>query len=314
MIRSRYGRVAVFAVVVIAAQLAARAAGKEFFLTQLTMSAYYTLVAVGLSLLMGYAGQISLGQAGFFAIGGYTSAYLTTLDLSSRRGEAIFGLLARAHVLVARPDPYGGEALSVHPWAAFACALEGVGFDDGPEPVLQRGGPGGGGVARGEGERVEVGGIGGLGRTGIVLACMAILAGVAPGQVVEWVPDHYDPPAVETPEQEDWVLWFAEHISALQAWRPAWYRHGAKHPSGPSRLPNSSDATAVRHAWRRRLSCPCAWSSPPCMPPGLPATRRGRHTAESNYPHRATSKVRGWRIVQDPLLKRCHTSAKRSIT
>ena len=51
------------------------------------MSAYYTLVAVvGLSLLMGYAGQISLGHAAFFAIGGYTSAVLTTFDLGAHRG------------------------------------------------------------------------------------------------------------------------------------------------------------------------------------------------------------------------------------
>lgn len=63
------------------------------------------------------------------------------------------------------------------------------------------------------GERVEVGCIGGLGRTGTVLACMAILAGIAPGKAVQWVRDHYDPAAVETPEQEDWVLWFAGHVS-----------------------------------------------------------------------------------------------------
>jgi len=62
------------------------------------------------------------------------------------------------------------------------------------------------------GERVEVGCIGGLGRTGTVLACMAILGGVAPGHAVQWVREHYDPAAFETPEQEDWVLWFAEHI------------------------------------------------------------------------------------------------------
>ena len=42
-------------------------------MTQITMSAYYALVVIGLCLLMGYAGQISLGHAGFFAIGGYTS-------------------------------------------------------------------------------------------------------------------------------------------------------------------------------------------------------------------------------------------------
>ena len=35
------------------------------------------LVAIGLNLLVGYTGQISLGHAGFFAIGAYTSALLT---------------------------------------------------------------------------------------------------------------------------------------------------------------------------------------------------------------------------------------------
>ena len=42
------------------------------------MAAYYTLVALGLCLLMGYAGQVSMGHAGFFAIGGYTAAVIST--------------------------------------------------------------------------------------------------------------------------------------------------------------------------------------------------------------------------------------------
>jgi branched-chain amino acid transport system permease protein len=37
----------------------------------------YALVAIGLTLLMGFAGQISLGQGAFFLIGAYTSAILT---------------------------------------------------------------------------------------------------------------------------------------------------------------------------------------------------------------------------------------------
>lgn len=37
----------------------------------------YGIVALGLNLLVGYAGQISLGQAGFLAIGAYASALLT---------------------------------------------------------------------------------------------------------------------------------------------------------------------------------------------------------------------------------------------
>ncbi|MDP9398195.1 MAG: branched-chain amino acid ABC transporter ATP-binding protein/permease [Actinomycetota bacterium] len=38
----------------------------------------YAIAALGLSLLMGLAGQVSLGHAGFFAIGAYTQAALTT--------------------------------------------------------------------------------------------------------------------------------------------------------------------------------------------------------------------------------------------
>jgi branched-chain amino acid transport system permease protein len=120
---SRGSRVALFLAAVVAVQLLAHAAGKPFFLTQLTMAAYYTLVAAGLSVLMGYAGQISLGHAGFFAIGGYAAGVLTTADLSALRARAAVALLARVHVLVPRPDLYGGEALSFHPWAAFAAAV-----------------------------------------------------------------------------------------------------------------------------------------------------------------------------------------------
>jgi hypothetical protein len=58
------------------------------------------------------------------------------------------------------------------------------------------------------GELVEVGCLGGSGRTGTVLACMAILAAVAPGEAVEWVREAYRPEAVETAEQEAWVEWF----------------------------------------------------------------------------------------------------------
>ncbi|HEU4384949.1 MAG TPA: branched-chain amino acid ABC transporter permease [Anaeromyxobacteraceae bacterium] len=112
-----------FAAVLVAAQLLTRAGGKEFLLTQLTMAGYYTLVVLGLSLLMGHAGQISIGHAGFFAIGGYASAFLTTLDLSASRRLPVVALLERLHLLVARKDLYGGEALGVEPWAAFLVAV-----------------------------------------------------------------------------------------------------------------------------------------------------------------------------------------------
>ena len=61
------------------------------------------------------------------------------------------------------------------------------------------------------GRLVEVGCLGGRGRTGTVLACMAVLSGVSGTDAVAWVRRAYHPRAVETPEQERWVRWFAEH-------------------------------------------------------------------------------------------------------
>jgi branched-chain amino acid transport system permease protein len=42
-----------------------------------TLMGLYAIVAVGLSLLMGFAGQISLGQGAFYALGAYTAGILT---------------------------------------------------------------------------------------------------------------------------------------------------------------------------------------------------------------------------------------------
>jgi branched-chain amino acid transport system permease protein len=44
---------------------------------KLTQAGIYALICIGLSLLLGYAGQISLGHAAFYAIGAYSSAILT---------------------------------------------------------------------------------------------------------------------------------------------------------------------------------------------------------------------------------------------
>src|SRR5215471_20531338 len=40
--------------------------------------AYYTIAAIGLNVLVGYQGQVSLGHGALFAIGAYASALLTT--------------------------------------------------------------------------------------------------------------------------------------------------------------------------------------------------------------------------------------------
>ena len=48
----------------------------NYILTILIFVAQFTMLTIGLSLVMGYAGQISLGQATFFGIGAYTTAIL----------------------------------------------------------------------------------------------------------------------------------------------------------------------------------------------------------------------------------------------
>jgi len=48
-----------------------------YALSTLVLIGIYSIVTIGLCLLMGYAGQISLGQAAFFGLGAYASAILT---------------------------------------------------------------------------------------------------------------------------------------------------------------------------------------------------------------------------------------------
>jgi branched-chain amino acid transport system permease protein len=50
----------------------------NYILTIFILVAQFTILTIGLSLLMGYAGQISLGHATFFGIGAYTTAILST--------------------------------------------------------------------------------------------------------------------------------------------------------------------------------------------------------------------------------------------
>ena len=55
------------------------------------------------------------------------------------------------------------------------------------------------------GEVVEVGCLGGHGRTGTALACLAVLAGHPADDAVAWVRRTYCDRAVETDEQADYV-------------------------------------------------------------------------------------------------------------
>lgn len=56
-----------------------------------------------------------------------------------------------------------------------------------------------------DGDRVEIGCLGGHGRTGTALASLAVLSGQPAGEAVAWVRANYCAKAVETPEQEAFV-------------------------------------------------------------------------------------------------------------
>lgn len=118
-----YYPVFVAAGLIVALHLVLAATGRTFYMTQITMSAYYALVVIGLCLLMGYAGQISMGHAGFFAVGGYTVAVMTTHNLIAWRDAPLIATLRSLGVVAQWQDLYGSEVLAFSPWPAFVVAM-----------------------------------------------------------------------------------------------------------------------------------------------------------------------------------------------
>jgi branched-chain amino acid transport system ATP-binding protein/branched-chain amino acid transport system permease protein len=53
-------------------------AANEYELRLFMLFLIYSLIAAGLNVLVGLSGLVSLGQAGFFALGSYTAAILAT--------------------------------------------------------------------------------------------------------------------------------------------------------------------------------------------------------------------------------------------
>src|SRR6188768_1107291 len=65
------------AIVVVALLAVAPAVLPQFYVTLLNYIGLYSLVALGLLLLTGVAGQTSFGQAAFVGVGAYTTAVLS---------------------------------------------------------------------------------------------------------------------------------------------------------------------------------------------------------------------------------------------
>ena len=119
------------------------AADKE--LTMLIYIGINTMLAISLNLLMGYAGQVSLGHAAFFGLGAYTSAILTVRPIPAEvipglgtglgvaAGCAVFTSLTRASgarlasaaaAMVALA--WGSQAVHLHPAAVLLISAAGM--------------------------------------------------------------------------------------------------------------------------------------------------------------------------------------------
>jgi branched-chain amino acid transport system permease protein len=123
MSKNKYIPIGITALAIIFLQVILYIFDVNFLLTQLTMSAYYVLASVGLCMLMGYAGQISMGHAGFFEIGGYTTAVISTLNLNGYAEMPVMRMLKKIGFLIFYKSSYGVDILHVNPWFSFFMAI-----------------------------------------------------------------------------------------------------------------------------------------------------------------------------------------------
>ncbi|MFH2218527.1 MAG: branched-chain amino acid ABC transporter permease [Pseudomonadota bacterium] len=107
MIRIGKRSIAVFALfIVIFPWVARQIPAVEHYPDILVYAGIYCLITIGLSLLMGYAGQISIGHAAFYGIGAYVSAILTTRFGLNPWGCMVIGMATTAVIafLVGAPS------------------------------------------------------------------------------------------------------------------------------------------------------------------------------------------------------------------
>lgn len=142
-----------------------------------------------------------------------------------------------------------------------------------------------------EGQDVLVACRGGAGRTGTILACLAILAGVPTDLAIRWVRKWYRPDAVETPEQERWVLRFGEMDPVRRQMR-----------KNQDRL-TKADRERIRGEMRRALEAPdlqrlspvLAWAIPGVLAVTQRPLRAHPDFGDApDYPASARSEIEAW--------------------
>ncbi len=74
---TNYARIASVALLIVIVATAPQIIKSPYLITIGIFIGIYALISLGLSLLMGYAGQVSMGQAAFYGIGAYASSILT---------------------------------------------------------------------------------------------------------------------------------------------------------------------------------------------------------------------------------------------
>src|SRR4029078_794755 len=109
-------------IVAFGAAIAFTAMGNSYYVFIMATLALTAIVGIGLNILLGLAGQVSFGHVGFYAIGAYTAAILTTaanldfwlaLPLAVALSALVGGLLAlpalrvRGPYLAMVPIPFG---------------------------------------------------------------------------------------------------------------------------------------------------------------------------------------------------------------
>jgi branched-chain amino acid transport system permease protein len=78
--------------------------GQTYFLHIVSLAMISTIAALGMQLVLGFAGQLSLGQAAFFGVGAYTSALLTkTLGVPFPIAFIAAGIIAAISSLALAP-------------------------------------------------------------------------------------------------------------------------------------------------------------------------------------------------------------------